>query len=56
MSKKLIAGCIFVFGLGLGMSAVALPQAGASCIASCRATGASLAYCKQCCAIGVCPV
>lgn len=56
MRRKWIVACLFVFGLGVGMSAVAVPQAGTSCIASCRATGASLAYCQQCCAIGVCPV
>lgn len=58
MSKKLIAGCVFLFGMGLGVSAFAgsagITQEMARCIAACELTNTH-AYCWACCVQKQCP-
>jgi hypothetical protein len=59
MSKKLIAGCVFLFGMGLGVTAFAgsanITEEMAACLAECKLTNTH-AYCWACCVQKQCPV
>ncbi|MBT2746378.1 MULTISPECIES: hypothetical protein [unclassified Lysobacter] len=60
MSKKLIAGCVFLFGMGLGVTAFAgsasITPEMAQCIYECKQGGGTQAYCWACCVQKQCPV
>lgn len=53
MSKKLMAACVFVFGMGLGVSAFAggasITEEMAQCIYQCKLGGGTQAACWACC-------
>lgn len=59
MSKKLIASCMFLFGMGLGISAFAgsanITPEMAQCIYDCKQAGGTQAACWACCVQKVCP-
>lgn len=58
MSKKLMAVCMFVFGMGLGVSAFAggagITEEMARCVADCKAAGGTHAACWSCCVQKIC--
>ena len=60
MSKKWIAASLFVFGLGLGASAVtsapSITPEMARCIANCEAGGGNATYCWNCCVRNLCGI
>ncbi|ALN64295.1 hypothetical protein GLA29479_3442 [Lysobacter antibioticus] len=60
MSKKLIACCVFVFGMGLGLTAAAggssITPEMAQCIYDCKLAGNTQAYCWSCCVQKQCPI
>lgn len=52
MSKKLIATCVFLFGMGLGAAATAGPgitEEMADCIYQCKLAGGTQTACWACC-------
>lgn len=60
MSKKLIAGCVFFFGMALGATAFAggtgITEEMSRCIYSCKQGGGTQAACWACCVNRICPV
>jgi len=56
MSKKLIAMCVFVFGMGLAASAAAITPEMAQCIAEKQAQGWSQTAAWNCCVRNICPI